>query len=350
MTCTRHTVSFTVLGEHPLTLNVLHLEDNCTQNRLLEIECAQMTEFLWVALGLGLGLVIGFFLPRTQKRAVPVRDVEADLRGQLGRAKAALEDSKLEVARALAASDGLAAEIKTLKVRLPKLEGFERANTDLRLQLQGFDSVKARLEAATTELEAARPQVTASAVLTAKLEAAQTELSEMTTRTSGFEGVQHRPATSVDLETKLAMLEAEKAKLLGEANAAALKAADAQSAKEKIRAALDESVQEVARTRDGMQQFAALKARIDDLESRGVSPEAQSQIEALERDLANSRLELPTLKDSLHQRNAELTATRDRLASAETLSARLGTLEAALASREAELERLRSAAAPSEPA
>ena len=309
-----------------------------------------MTEFLWVALGLVLGLVIGFLWPRRAKRAAPVRDIEADLRGQLGRAKAALEDAKLEVARAQSASDALEADIKTLKVRLPKLEGFERANTDLRLQLQGFDSVKARLEAAATELEAARPQVTASAALAAKLEATQTELSELKTRTSGFESVQQRAATAVDLETKLAMLEAEKAKLLGEANAAALKAADAQSAKEKIRAALDESVQEVARTRDGMQQFAALKARIDDLESHGVSPEAQSRIEALERDLANSRLELPTLKDSLHQRNAELTATRDRLASAETLSARLGTLEAALASREAELERLRSAAAPSEPA
>ena len=309
-----------------------------------------MTEFLWVALGLGLGLVIALFWPRRQKRAAFVRDVEADLRGQLGRAKSALEDSKLEVARALSASDGLESEIKALKLRLPKLEGFERVNADLRVQLQGFDSLKTRLEAATTELQAARPQVTASAALSARLEAAQTELSELKTRTAGFEGVQQRAALAADLEARLALLEGEKAKLLREANAAALQASDAQSAQKKIRAALDESVQEVARTRDGMQQFAALKARIDDLESRGLSPEAQSRIDALERDLESARLELPTLKDSLHQRNAELTATRDRLASSETLIARLGTLEAALASREAELERLRSASTPSESA
>ena len=309
-----------------------------------------MTEFLWVALGLGLGLVIGFFIPRTQKRAAPVRDIEADLRGQLGRSKSALEDSKLEVARGLAASDALEAEIKALKVRLPKLEGFERANADLRLQLQGFDAIKARLEAATAELELARPQVAASAALTARLEAVQMELSELKTRTAGFEGVQQRAATAADLEAKLAALEGEKAKLLSEANASALKASDAEAAQRKIRAALGESVAEVARTREGMQQFAALKARIDDLEARGVSPEAQARIDALERDLEGARLELPTLKDSLHQRNAELTAIRDRLASSETLIARLGTLEAALASRESELERLRNTAAPSEPA
>ena len=306
-----------------------------------------MTEFLWI--GLGLGLVIGFFLPRRAKRAAPVRDVEADLRGQLGRAKSALEDSKLEVARALAAADALQADIKTLKVRLPKLEGFEWANVDLRLQLQGFDNVRARLEVASTELDAARPQVMASAALTSRLEAAQIELSELKTRTAGFEGVQQRAATAAELEARVAALEVEKARLVTEANSAALKASDAEAAQKKIRAALGESVAEVARTREGMQQFAALKTRIDNLEARGVSPEAQSQIEALERDLANSRLELPTLKDSLHQRNAELTATRDRLASSETLSARLGTLEAALASREAELERLRSASAPTPP-
>ena len=307
--------------------------------------------FLWIALGLGLGLIIGFFLPRRAKRAAPVRDVEADLRGQLGRAKSALEDSKLEVARALAATDALGAEIKTLKVRLPKLEGFERANADLRLQLQGFDAVKARLEGATAELEGARPQVMSSAALTARLEATQAELSDLKTRTAGFEGVQQRAATANDLEAKLAALEVEKAKLLGEANASALKASDAEAAQKKIRAALSESVAEVARTREGMQQFAALKTRIDDLEVRGVSPEAQGKIDMLERDLQSARLELPTLKDSLHQRNAELTATRDRLASTETLIARLGTLEAALASREAELERLRSAVkpTPSEP-
>ena len=306
-----------------------------------------MTEFLWI--GLGLGLVIGFFLPRRAKRAAPVRDVEADLRGQLGRAKSALEDSKLEVARALAAADALQADIKTLKVRLPKLEGFERANADLRLQLQGFDNVRARLEVASTELDAARPQVMASAALTSRLEAAQIELSELKTRTAGFEGVQQRAATAAELEARVAALEVEKARLVTEANSAALKASDAEAAQKKIRAALGESVAEVARTREGMQQFAALKTRIDNLEARGVSPEAQNQIEALERDLESARLELPTLKDSLHQRNAELTATRDRLASSETLSARLGTLEAALASREAELERLRSASAPTPP-
>ena len=306
-----------------------------------------MTEFLWI--GLGLGLVIGFFLPRRAKRAAPVRDVEADLRGQLGRAKSALEDSKLEVARALAAADALQADIKTLKVRLPKLEGFERANADLRLQLQGFDNVRARLEVASIELDAARPQVMASAALTSRLEAAQIELSELKTRTAGFEGVQQRAATAAELEARVAALEVEKARLVTEANSAALKASDAEAAQKKIRAALGESVAEVARTREGMQQFAALKTRIDNLEARGVSPEAQNQIDALERDLESARLELPTLKDSLHQRNAELTATRDRLASSETLSARLGTLEAALASREAELERLRSASAPTPP-
>jgi chromosome segregation ATPase len=301
-----------------------------------------MNELLWVILGVGLGLIAGFLWPRPAPRArrTSVQRSEADeLKGQVGKATHALEEARLELGRAQARSEALESELNTLKTRLPKLEGFERANADLRLQLQGFDAVKTRADALARELEAAKPKLAQTAELESRLEALQAELSALKTRTAGFEGVQMRAAQATELEARVQTLEAERAKLVSEANAAALKASDAEAAQGKIRAALQESVQEVARTREGMQRFAALEARIKDLEARGVSPEAQARIEGLERELTA----LAGLKDQLHQRNAELTATRDRLAAAETLGARLATLEAALASREAELERLRAA-------
>jgi DNA repair exonuclease SbcCD ATPase subunit len=306
-----------------------------------------MNEFLWVILGVGLGLIGGFLWPRTAPRAArrtPLQKSEIEeLRGQLGKATTALEEARLDLARAHKRADGLDAEIATLKTRLPKLEGFERANADLRVQLQGFDAVKARLDAATAELAAAKPQLAAAADVNARLEATQAELTALKNRTAGFEGVQARAAQVDALEARIAQLEGERVQLLGDANAAALRASDAERAQEKVRAALNESLGEVARTRAGMQRFSALEAQIKDLEARGISPEAQGRIDGLERDLQAARLEGAGLKDQLHERNAALTATRDRLASAESLAARVATLEAALASREAELERLRTA-------
>jgi DNA repair exonuclease SbcCD ATPase subunit len=151
---------------------------------------------------------------------------------------------------------------------------------------------------------------------------------------------------------------------------------DADAAQRKIRQALNESIAEVARTREGMRQFEALKARIDDLEAKGISPETQARIVTLEQELAatkaradalegsaNAKLELqqvqlrlldlerqvaaiPAIKDELHQRNAELTAARDRVAQLDAALGRVRELEEALAGREAELERLKGSNQP----
>ncbi len=330
-----------------------------------------MTEFLWIVLGLVVGGIVGFLIPRNQKRLVAPTDEAVSLRGQLGRVHTDLENARLETARALQARDALETQVKELSVRLPKLEGFERANADLRLQLQGFEAVRQRLETAQAELQTARPKVTAADTMAASLEETQAELSALKTRTAGFEGLQLKAATVTELEGRVTDLEANKSKLIKEAGEAALKASDAEAAQRKIRLALDEAVAEVARTRDGMRQFETLKARIDDLEGRGLSPETQARLDGLERDLsaaqsksaalesdAGAKLELqqtqlrvldlerqiatvPVLKDELHQRNAELTAARDRVAQLDTSLSRVKELEAALAEREAELERLR---------
>jgi hypothetical protein len=339
-----------------------------------------MTEFLWIALGLGLGLVVGYLVPRgvKPKRSPQGRDEAAVLRGQLGRAQTDVENARLEVARAQSAREAAEAQVKELQVRLPRLEGFERANADLRLQLQGFDAVKSRLETATKELEGARPQLAESQALAARLEGVQAELSALKTRTAGFEGLQERATQAADLEGRLSVLEAEKAKLVKDASDAVLKASDAEAAQRKLRSALDEAIADVARTRDGVKRFEALKERIDELEAREIPPEVQGRIEGLERDLeaakqqaaalegaGNAVMELqqtqlrvldlerqvatlPGLKDQLHDRNADLTAARDRLGQLDGLSERVKTLEEALASREAELERLRVPQAPSE--
>jgi chromosome segregation ATPase len=334
---------------------------------------AIMTELLWIALGLVIGALAGYLYPRPQKKRV-LRDSDetAALRGQVGKLHADMDGARLELARAKNVQDELEQQLKEVRARVPKLEGFERTNADLRLQLQGFDAVKQKLDTATAQLQAARPRLEDYDALHARLEASQTELSALKTKTAGFETLQTRAAKTEELEAKLAALEVEKSKLLKESNDAALKASDAETAQRKIRQALDESIAEVARTRDGMRQFETLKARIDDLETRGVSPETQARLEQLERDLeaaktradalegsASAKLELqqaqlrlldlerqvaaiPVIKDELHQRNAELTAARDRVAQLDAALNRVQELEAALASREAELERLKT--------
>ncbi|NJK44435.1 MAG: hypothetical protein HC933_09255 [Pleurocapsa sp. SU_196_0] len=336
-----------------------------------------MTELLWIALGLVIGALAGWLYPRPQKKRV-VRDTDetAALRGQLGRVQSELENARLEVARAHANREASERQIKELSARLPRLEGFERVNADLRLQMQGFDTVKQKLEAASEQLDAAKPKLAEFDALNARLEATTAELSTLKIRTAGFESLQSRAGRVEELEAKLTALEVEKSKLLKEANDAALKASDADAAQRKIRLALDEAIAEVARTRDGMRRFETLQTRIEQLEAQGINPEAQARLETLERDLEtaratvatlqvdqNAKLELqqsqlrvldlerqlvtlPGLKDELHTRNAELTAARDRVAQLDAAFQRIETLETALKATEGELERFRGTAAP----
>ena len=225
-------------------------------------------------------------------------------------------DQMFERTKQLAALETANVELKT---RLPKLEGFERANADLRVQMQGFDNIKHKLETAETELTALRLKAAEFDGLNSKLEGVQTELSVLKSKTAGFEGVQAKAALTTELEGKIAALEIEKTAQLKEVATAVLKASDAEAAQLKLRASLQESVAEVARTRAGMQQFEGLKARIDELEARGISNETQAKLDSLETELSAyknrvtqletaSNNELEALKARVRQFEAEIEA------------------------------------------
>lgn len=308
-----------------------------------------MTELLWVALGLVAGVLAGYFIPRNQQPRVQHSDEALALRGQLGKSRSEVEDAKLELARVAQTKESLEAQLKELQARMPRLEGFERANADLRLQLKGFDAVTQERDAAKADLAAAKPRIAEFESLSARLEAAQAELSGLKTKTSGFEGLQQKAAQSAELEQKTASLEADKVRLLKEANDAALKASDAEAAQKKLRAALDESIAEVARVKDGMRQFEGLKARIDDLEARGLSPETQARLEGLQRDLEAAQARAASLeadagaRQQLQQTQLRVLDLERQLASLpaqrEEWQAKIQTLEGALRESQAELER-----------
>jgi DNA repair exonuclease SbcCD ATPase subunit len=236
---------------------------------------------------------------------------------ELREAKQQLSGVKLEVERVrtqlsdkMGAAGQLETELSELKQRLPKLEGFERANADLRLQMQGFDNIKNKLGNAETELNSLRQKAADFDTLQTKLEAVQTEFSSLKAKTTGFEILQAKAARTDELEGNIAAFELEKANQLKIVSAATLKASDAEAAQLKLKASLNESVAEVARTRAGMQQFEGLKARIDDLEARGVSNETQAKIDGLETELSAYKARVAQLEAA---NISELDSARDRI-------------------------------------
>ncbi len=233
-----------------------------------------------------------------------------EVKQQLSSAKQEMERVKTHLSEKTATATQLEATQVELKQRLPKLEGFERANADLRLQMQGFDNVKAKLEAAETQLQSLKQKAAEFDGLQSKLEAVQTEFMALKTKTSGFETIQAKASRTDELEQSMAKIELEKANMLKEVNTAVLKASDAEAAQAKLKASLNESVAEVARVRAGMQQFEGLKARIDELEARGVSNETQAKLDGLETELSAYKARVTQLETAS---NTELELTRGRI-------------------------------------
>jgi chromosome segregation ATPase len=248
------------------------------------------------------------YLNRPQKtlHTAELREVKQ----QLSSAKQDVERNKAQLSEKIALVTQLEATQAELKQRLPKLEGFERANADLRLQMQGFDNLKAKLETAQTELLSLKQKAAEFDALTSKLETVQTDFSNLKSKTSGFETLQTKAARTDELEAKMASIELEKASMLKEVNAAVLKASDAEAAQAKLKASLTESVAEVARVRAGMQQFEGLKARIDELEAKGVSNETQAKLDGLETELSAYKARVNQLETAA---NSELELARGRI-------------------------------------
>ncbi len=239
------------------------------------------------------------------------------VKSELREAKQQLSGVKLEVERVrtqltekMALTSSLESSNTELTKRLPKLEGFERANADLRLQMQGFDNLKQKLGNAETELSILRQKAGEFDALQNRFEALQTEFSSLKTKTSGFEMIQAKAARTDELEQNIGAFELEKAEQLKIVQAALLKASDAEAAQQKLRASLQESVAEVARTRAGMQQFEGLKTRIDELEARGVSNETQAKLDGLETELSAYKARVAQLETA---GNAELELARVKI-------------------------------------
>jgi chromosome segregation ATPase len=255
------------------------------------------------------------YLNRPQKtlHTAELREVKQ----QLSSAKQDAERTKAQLSEKIALVTQLETANAELKQRLPKLEGFERANADLRLQMQGFDNVKAKLETAETQLQSLKQKASEFDALTSKLETVQTELSSLKAKTAGFEAIQAKAIRTDELEAKMVSIELEKANMLKEVNTAVLKASDAEAAQAKLKASLNESVAEVARVRAGMQQFEGLKARIDELEARGVSNETQAKLDGLETELSAYKARVTQLETAA---NSELELARGRIRQLENVT------------------------------
>ncbi len=255
------------------------------------------------------------YLNRPQKtlHTAELREVKQ----QLSSAKQDAERTKAQLSEKIALVTQLETANGELKQRLPKLEGFERANADLRLQMQGFDNVKAKLEAAEIELSGLKQKASEFDGLQSKLETVQTELSALKAKTAGFENIQAKATQTDELEAKVSSIELEKANMLKEVNAAVLKASDAEAAQAKLKASLQESVAEVSRVRAGMQQFEGLKARIDELEARGVSNETQAKLDGLETELSAYKARVTQLETAA---NSELELARGRIRQLENVT------------------------------
>ncbi len=262
------------------------------------------------------------FFAAQQKKAQ--LGLDSDLESRLKSTNRELETSRTQSAERHALLAKLETEANELRARLPKLEGFERANADLRLQLQGFDAVKAKLSSAENELSELRLKASEFDALSSRLEGLQGELSALKTKTTGFEGIQAKAALASDLETKVAQFEAEKQVQVKELNAAALKVSDAEAAQQKLRRSLDESVAEVARLRSGMQQFEGLKSRIEELESKGISNEVQAKLVALETELSAYKARVTQLEQS----QANFESTRRQMVEPPSVASELASIEA----------------------
>ncbi|MFN3266972.1 MAG: hypothetical protein ACK41E_09045 [Deinococcales bacterium] len=244
------------------------------------------------------------------------------LRG-LQESKRKLEDERQKIAHKLEQAQQkaeakdwqistLEADFAALKSKLPKLEGFERANADLRLQLQGFDTIKQKLEAAERELAVFRPKVQEFDALAARLESIQQEFSQYKARTAGFEALSAKAARVSELEGKIALLEQQKATHLSELSQMSIKVSDAEYAQKKLRLSLDESLQEISHLRAGILAFKALESKVAQVDALGISPEAQARIGSLETELGAYQKRVEQLEERLKQ-IPELEAQLQRL-------------------------------------
>lgn len=212
-----------------------------------------------------------------------------------------LEQSEQKATNASQQLTTLEGEHNALKSRLPKLEGFERANADLRLQLQGFDTIKQKLENAEHELVALRPKAGEFDALTHKLESVQQEFSQYKARTAGFEALSAKAAFASELEGKVALLEQQKSANLSELSQMSVKVSDAEHAQKKLRLSLDESLQEISHLRAGIVAFKALETKVAEVDALGVSPEAQARIGSLETELGAYQKRVEQLEERLKQ-------------------------------------------------
>jgi chromosome segregation ATPase len=231
---------------------------------------------------------------------------------ELQDAKRRLEDERQKTAQKLESAlanqqsnsqqvSALEGELASLKTKLPKLEGFERANADLRLQLQGFDTVQQKLQAAEQEILSLRPKAAEFDGLTQKLETTQQEFSQHKTRTAGFEVLSAKAAQASELEGKLGLLEQQKQKHLSELAQMAVKVSDAELAQQKLRQSLDESLAEISRLRGGIKAFETLEKKVAEVDALGISPEAQAKIAGLETELGAYQKRVEQLEERLRQ-------------------------------------------------
>jgi predicted flap endonuclease-1-like 5' DNA nuclease len=277
-----------------------------------------------------LAWLLDWFFNQNKKAVKPQQNQALmALEGQFKGASRDLDAARLELSGRNATVAKLESELEGLRVRLPKLEGFERANSDLRLQLQGFDAIKAKLSTAETELASLRVKASEFDGLNSRFESMQTEFSQFKSNTAGFEGFKIKAQRTDELEAGMGAFETEKARLLKETSTAVLKASDAEAAQLKLKKSLDESVAELARLRGGIQQFEGLKGRIDELESRGISHEAQAKLDAQETELNAYRTRVAQLE-------ASVTAGAALRGDLETAQSRVATLEGTGISREAQ--------------
>ncbi len=251
------------------------------------------------------------------------------LEGKFKGATRELESVRSEAATKQAALQKLEGELEALKVRLPKLEGFERANSDLRLQLQGFDAIKAKLSSAESELPSLHSKASQFEALNSRFEALQNEFSQFKASAVGFEAFKSKAARTDELESQMTAFEAENAKLIKDTSSAVLKASDAEAAQTKLKRSLEESVAELGRLRGGIQQFEGLKSRIDELEARGISHEAQAKLDAQDTELNAYRTRITQLE-------ASVTSGASLHGELEAAQMRIGQLESSGFSREAQ--------------
>jgi chromosome segregation ATPase len=271
-------------------------------------------------IGAMVAVALGWWLgsSSTTRQLRELQDTKRKLEEERQKTAQKLEQALVAAQGSSQVQSRLEGELSALKTRLPKLEGFERANADLRLQLQGFDTVKQKLQSAEQELYGLRPKAADFDALSQKLEAVQQEFSQHKSRTAGFEGISAKAAQASELEGKVALLEQQKAKHLGELSQMAVKVSDAEIAQSKLRQSLDSSLLEIKNLRDGIKAFAALEQRVAEVDALGISPEAQAKIGGLETELSAYQKRVAQLEERL-QKIPELEAQIRRMSAPESV-------------------------------